>query len=213
MKLRLKVALFLSLILIITLYPKIVMAQTDPILGKIFYNLNVDSSRASICREVKVDKRFKERIDPLDTGKYHISLLGCIYYGKVLDRGIIEVAPDSIDIQVSTGISSGMHCTDCNLPVKDTTFDISFIKLCYYYHTQDSLVKAYNNLLSRLFMKGKDTSDRGTRTVTNDTVTQTGERCFIHLNNGNEQTSLEITKMNLLNNKYSLEIEYSRVGN
>lgn len=138
--------------------------------------------------------------------------MGCIYYGKVLDRGIIEVAPDSSNIQVSSAMTA-IGCSDCDVPERDTVFDESIISLCYYYHSKDSVEKAYNNLLSYLFVEGKDTSDKGTRTVTNNNVTQTGETCYINLKNENKLTYLEINKMNLLYNKYSLEIEYSRVGN
>lgn len=131
-----------------------VFGQTDNVLKKIFFGLDLrlsDSANAAILRK---DTRFvtPKQIVYLGNGKTLIVDALDVrfeYYGRVLDNGIVTTKSDSTIIYLSNNPSEMAPCMDCpNDSFSSMPFTSVTTTLYYYYHSDDSVEKAYSMLLS-----------------------------------------------------------------
>ncbi len=149
-----------SILIITLLFSLESFGQTDTLLAKIFYGLDLGMDFDKLEDTLKYDSKFlKPRSTIFEYGDTEF------YYGEsgyggsgflLVNDGVIETRTDSV--KIFTFESNGtISCADC---VYDHLIHISInsysTSLKYYYHSSDSLDKAYNKFLQFLISNGKE---------------------------------------------------------
>jgi len=134
------------------------LRQTDPRVKQIFLNLPLDKSRSDIQNAIKSDRRF------ISTDTDTTDLLNeFTYIGLSKDNGVVKSKPDSVEIELTYGITADGSNT------KSKAFgDKTILKLRYFYSSRDSVEKEYQNLLKILQPNFKDAGNTRIDTIYSD---------------------------------------------
>jgi hypothetical protein len=153
----------------------------DTLLNILFYKINPDLLRKTICRMLRHDKRFAEIIRPNDdTSEFNIG--GFTFYGRVLDNGVIPNKPDSAKMQVSYGTSFSEVSSDKKIKA-NAPFDYSYIQYEYFFDSKENMEKAYDYILFLMQSTGKKMSDDGFGPTYPKGEIGTGKRYFYESEN------------------------------
>jgi hypothetical protein len=129
---------YLLLSLLLICFSALKGQQTDSVLKKVFYGLDFTLPISTNSDLLEKDARFTKR--PLSLPYY--------YQGKTSNDGIIDIKSDSVILSILYGVGvslPGLH-SDKSLPRIHYTIFTTAVQ--YYYQVNDSLNKAYDNLLS-----------------------------------------------------------------
>jgi hypothetical protein len=134
------------------------LGQTDPRVRQIFLNLPLDKSRIDIQNAIKSDRRF------ISTDTDTTDLLNeFTYIGLSKDNGVVKSKPDSVEIELTYGITANGSNT------KSKAFgDKTYLKLRYFYSSRDSVDKEYHKLLNILQPNFKDAANTRIDTIYSD---------------------------------------------
>ena len=148
---------------LIFFYTCVSFGQPDSVLRKLFYGLDLRLSAQINGQLLAADSNFLPPQEAIISGDRMIYVpsfnIAYSFYGKVLHKGAVGPQTDSTLIYITSDIGI-TFCNDCS-GIDTISISYSCIRthLEYYYHTADSLEKAYNQVLSLLLFYGKKLSD------------------------------------------------------
>jgi hypothetical protein len=189
-----KISLLFLLLSFITTF-----GQTDKRVQSIFYELPLDKPRSEIERILQSDKRFQK----LDVDSEMFNMF--TYWGRVLNQGIIKSKADSIDIELTYGISS-------NSNQKGST-RLTHVKLRYFYSSLDTVEKEFKKLSNILNPISNNTSETRIDTIYSDSPIRSQFKAKgVTFHHNKPYYSVELLRATILKNRFGLYIEYTREG-
>lgn len=116
-------------------------AQIDSVIKQIFYNLPLEKSRLELREVILSDKRFISTDSIFND--YQPS---SFFKGKTTSTGVVESAPDSIQILLAYG-----HTSLATEKGGEPDFkNIVLLNCQYFYSSQDSVEKEFNKLMQSI---------------------------------------------------------------
>jgi hypothetical protein len=182
------------------------MGQADPLLKRIFFDLDPNISRSLLCKKAKESSLFEQIINASDTLPF--SPTYDTYYCKVRSSGIVKTESDSIRMQISFGMTAPVRKSEnkATYSIHAISYNYSYIALEYFFHSAETADHAFNDFTSMVEADGKLLGETGQAGTSGKS---TSGKVYYYVKDPPE-TELRILKMALLNHIYSLRIEYAR---